>query len=270
MNPISKAVSEIKFRIPREILNEIFTEKQYNLRMSPVGIDEQIINKVLRARVLVDCDLVGGTEAIVSLDGLSYDLTDRYMCVYRIPKDRTQGRSITSVLSLSYLSPSVANSINDNGSFKACSVNPMLLAGNAMMNAMGNVTVPSTARVQLIGENTVLVTEHTVASGIGYIRCILANDEYLSHIQMRSIPAFCRLCELAVKAYIYNEYFIRLDQGKVYGGFEIGAFKTTVEKYEDAETMYQEFLTTKWQRVAFMNDTQTHERYLKLLIGGYR
>ena len=104
MNPISKAVSEIKFRIPREILNEIFTERQYTMRFKPVTVDEQIISKVLRARVLVDCDLVGGTEAMISLDGLQYDMTDRYMAVYRIPKDRTQGRTITSVQSLSYLS----------------------------------------------------------------------------------------------------------------------------------------------------------------------
>ncbi len=270
MNPISKAVSEIKFRIPREILNEIFTERQYQTKWRPITVDEQIINKVLRARVLVDCDLVGGTEAMVSLDGLPYELTDRYMCVYRIPKDRTQGRSITSVLSMSYLSPSVVNSVNDAGLFKPCSVNPLMLAGNAMMNSMAGMTVPSTAKVQLIGENSILIAENTAAAGIGYIRCILGNDDTLSHIKMRSIPAFSKLCELAVKAYIYNEYFIRLDQGKVYGGFEIGAFKQTVDKYEDAETMYQEYLTSTWQKVAFQNDTQTHERHLRMLVGGFR
>jgi hypothetical protein len=92
----------------------------------------------------------------------------------------------------------------------------------------------------------------------------------MSHIQMRSYRPFCRLVELAVKAYIYNDQVIEVDIGKIRGGQEIGKFKEIVEEYKDAEEQYQEFLATTWQKVAYMNDNETFNRFVRSLIGGYR
>ena len=111
MNPITKALSDISYRIPREILIEVFSPKSYFWRDQPINYEEQIRNMVIKSRVMVDCDLVGGTEVLISLYGVPSQTlsTDRLVTVYNIPKDKTQGRSITSVISLAYVNgPSAA------------------------------------------------------------------------------------------------------------------------------------------------------------------
>ena len=242
----------------------------FRSRDTPVTMDEQIINQVIRPRVMVDCDLVGGTEALVSLEGLSPEITDRFVMVFHIPKDRTQGRSITSVLSLSYLNASAAQQLTSQGNYLPCSVTPSLVAGKAVMDAMNLQPVPSSARVQLVAENTVMIREVQAITGTGLLRCILGNDENFSHLQMRSIPYFCKLCELAVKAYIHNEYTIKLDKARIEGGFELGRFKEVVDMYADSEQQYEEYLLGTWQRVAFMNDRESHERLIRTMLGGFR
>ena len=272
MNPITKALSDISYRIPREILIEVFAPKSYLWRDSPINYEEQIRNIVIRSRVMVDCDLVGGTEVLISLFGVpSYTVaSDRLVTVYNIPKDKTQGRTIISVLSLAYVNGASAAYMNTANSFDPCTVTDMAVAGAAMMNAMGSLPVPSSAKIQLIGENTVMIKDTVTASGTGLLRCLLANDENFSHLQIRSIPYFTRLCELATKAYIYNEYTIKMDKGRIEGGAEIGRFREIVDGYADAEEMYQEYLLNTWQKVSFMNDRESFERLLKMQIGAYR
>ena len=115
-----------------------------------------------------------------------------------------------------------------------------------------------------------MIKDTVTASGTGLLRCLLANDENFSHLQIRSIPYFTRLCELATKAYIYNEYTIKMDKGRIEGGAEIGRFREIVDGYADAEEMYQEYLLNTWQKVSFMNDRESFERLLKMQIGAYR
>jgi hypothetical protein len=104
----------------------------------------------------------------------------------------------------------------------------------------------------------------------GHLRCILANDEDYNNLQMRSVLAFCKLVELAVKAYIYNEYIVRIDMAFLSGGQEIGRFKEVVDTYSDSELAYEEYLKNVWTKVAFMNDPETFTKLLKLQIGAYR
>ncbi len=270
MNAIKKALDELKFRVPKEILDQVFRDKSYSVRTAPVSIDEQILSLVIRPRVLVDCNLVGGTEAFISLEGVPGDRIESFVTVYHIPKDRTQGRSIMSVLSVNYMSPSMLSMAPAMQGYQQCSVGPVMLAGQAMMEAMSAMPNTSSAKVQLISENTIMIRDTAPPVGYAYIRCVLANDENLSHIQMRSIPSFCKLVELACKSYVYNTYIITLDRGQLYGGHDIGKFKEIIEGYADSEEMYQEYLRTKWQKVAFMNDRESFERFTKLMIGSFR
>ena len=271
MNPIVKAVDDVIRRIPIQILNEVFQQRSYRWRDTPVSIQEQITNLVVRSRVFVDCNLVGGTEANIPLEGLSAELVDNYMTVYHIPKHLTQNRSIMSVLSLGFGSSSLLGQAGGTlASFEQCSVTPALIAGQAMMNAMSSMPVVSTAKVQLIGENTVLVKDVAPPVASSYLRCVLANDENMSHIQMRSIPVFCKLVEYAVKSHVFNELAIPMDQGQLQGGQTLGRFKDIVDQYADSEEQYQDYLMNKWMKVSFMNDRESHDRFLRTMIGGYR
>jgi hypothetical protein len=267
MNPIQKSLSEIKYRIPPEVLNTVFVKRLERWRDTPKSIDEQIMSLVIRPRVLTDCNLVGGREIWILLDGCRIGGDDVYQSVFRIPKERTNGASIMSVLNISFADPSriSAAGIAANGQN-----NMMLQAGQAVMDAMGMIPQTSTARIELIGENVVLVRDVMTMPANAYLRCLVANDENMNNIQLRSYHHFAKLVEYAVKSYIYNFYIVDLDVGELRGGQTLGVIKTLIDGYADAEENYQTYLREKWAKVAFMNDNERFNRNLRLILGGNR
>lgn len=267
MNPISKCLDEIRFRIPKQILDVVFLQRDYRWRSTPTSLDDHILNEVLRPRVFVDCNLVGGTETYIPLHDVPVERENEYVCIYRIPKSKTQGRSILSVLNITYTDPSRVQSY---GVASAVGNSTMLQAGQAAMNAMGAIPMTSTARVQLIGENVVMVRDTVMLPPNVHLRCVLANDETISHLQLRSYRAFSTLCVLAVKAFIYNTYAIQMDMGQLAGGQQLGKFKEIIDGYADAEELYQTYITEKWEKISMMNDQTQYERHIKRMIGGYR
>lgn len=267
MGPIGKAIDEVKFRIPRQILEEVFLKRTERWRQTPLSLDELILQAVVRPRVLVDCNLVGGTEAFIPLEGMPIERANDYTSVYRIPKERTQGRTIMSVLNITFTDPA---RISSYGVVSNRNQGMMGQVGAAVMDAHAAMPITSTARVQLIAENTVMVRDTVLLPANIYLRCILANDDNISHIQLKSYRHFSKLVELAVKAYIFNELVIQMDMGQLVGGQQLGRFREIVDNYADAEDLYQTYLAEQWQKVAFMNDRETWERFLRTKIGGTR
>ena len=268
MQALSKAIDEIHMRIPRQILDVVFNPRVNGWKHAPVSIDEYIMSQVIRPRVLIDCNLVGGTEDLISLEGLQRDTIDTYTYIYRIPKSVTQGRSIQSVLNVTFTDASRMSGYYGGG--MANQYSTMLQTGSAVMDAMGSIPMTSTAKVQLIGENVVMVRDSVILPSNLFLRCVLANDENLSHLQLKSYRPFAMLCVLAVKAHIFNEYFIQMDMGELHGGVNLGTFKTTIEGWADSQELYDKFLEEKWQKISFMNDTESYTRLLKITIGGSR
>lgn len=277
MSAINYAIDQIKHRIPKAILEKTFINRTSDWRSTVnSNIDEQIVAKVIRARVLVDCNLVGGTEALIPLEGLPYDKPNDYTTVIHIPKNRTQGRSINSVLHLAFLSQSLVasyastSSVGGNGQYTSGENSALMGAAVGAMAAMDKIPVTSSANVQLISENTIMVKDVITIPGNGYLRCILANDENLNHIQPRTYPSFSKLVEYAVKAYIYNELIIQLGEAELMGGQSLGIFKSIVDGYSDAEQNYEDYLRDKWEATAFANDFSQMRRLVKLTLGSHR
>ncbi len=267
MNAIQKAIDHIRFVIPKQILETVFIQRDQALRQQPRSIDHYILNEVIRPRVLVDCNLIGGAEIFVSLMGIPVERINQYTSVYRIPKERTGGRSIISVLNVTFSDPTATSNY---GTATGCQSTELLTTGQAMIDAMGTIPITSTAQCQLVGENTVMVRDTVLLPANIYLRCLVANDSNMSHLQIRSYRAFYKLVEYAVKAYIYNEYVIPMDIGELYGGQNLGRFKEIVDSYADAEELYQTYLTEVMQKVFYMNDQETYNRFLKMIIGGRR
>jgi hypothetical protein len=267
MNPITHAIDALAFKIPPRVLAAAFATKPSRWDPAPLSIDENILANVVRPRVLIDCSLVGGTEAFVSLNGVPKEYVNEYSTVYRIPKDRTQGRSIMSVLNITFTDPTKVSNYGMQAGFQAST---LLQAGKAIMDAQGSIPITSSARVQLLGENVVLLRDTLTLPDDIFLRCILADDSNLSHIQLRSFPAFAKLVEFAVKAYIYNSMIVEMDMGMLIGGQNLGEFKNIVDKYEDAETNYQEYMAEHWTKIAKMNDNESFTRLLRLQMGSFR
>jgi hypothetical protein len=267
VNAIQKSISELHFRIPPEVLDTVFLKRVERWRDTPKTVDEQIMSLVIRPRVLTDCNLVGGRQLWICLDGLRVGGDGVYESVFRIPKNRTNGASIMSVLNVSFADPSriSAAGVAANGQN-----NMMLQGGQAVMDAMGMIPQTSTSRIELIAENTILIRDVMTMPANAYLRCTVANDENMNNIQLRSYQAFCKLVEFAVKSYIYIHYIVPLDIGELRGGQTLGMIKTIIESYADAEENYSTYLREKWAKVARMNDGENFTRTLRMILGGNR
>lgn len=267
MNPISRAISEARYQIPDEILQALFYDRTKHMRSTPDTITENLKAVVIRPRVLVDCDIVGGTEILVRLEGLMTSRPDDFTSIYRIPKSLTQNRSILSVLNVTFNDPT---GIAYYGMAAGCQSTQMMATAQGLLDAAGTIPVTSTSQVQLIGENVVSVRDTTILPANAFLRCMLASDENMSHLQLRVFRQFSQLCVLAIKSYIYNKLVIRVDVGELMGGFQLGRFREIVDSYSDSEELYQTYLREVWQKVSIMNDAQKWTRTLRMVIGGHR
>lgn len=264
---IQIALDQIKFRIPKKLLEDAFIYRGLEYRQAPISIDEAIRNQVIRPRVLVDCNIHGGTETYIGLEDVPYERTDDYTSVYRIPKSKTQGRSIISALNVTFTDPLRSSAFGIMG---GCGNSTMMQAAQAAMDAHGMIPITSTAKVQLIAENTIMVRDSMVLPPNIYVRVILAHDENMSHLQVKSFPYFTKLCEYAVKSYIYNKLVIELDVGEIYGGQVIGKIKDILESYADSEQLYQEYLETTMAKLFVLQDGESIRRLTAIAVGGYR
>ena len=268
-NIISGALRALDFRIPPQILKATFKDAVPNYRVAPVSIHDQITNKVIRPRVLEDLNLVGGQHVVLNIEAAKMVFNDMYSVVYEIPPELIQNREIISVLSCGYMPfiSSFNTTYTGLSSMATSGSNDITGAAQRVSDSMSSIPVISNASVDLIGYNTIILRECFRASGVYQLRCIVANDEHLNNISPRSHLHFFKLVEFAVKAYIYNNMIITIDQAALSGGQELGAFKSQVEAYSDASESYQTYLTDVMQGTLFMNDNISHTRFITQMIG---
>lgn len=266
MDLISKAIAEAKYRIPREILKLAYMEQQWGA--APVNLDEMIRRKTIHARVLVDVDIVGGETILVDLKGLNPQMVDQYNYIFDIPPERLNYRTILTALSVNYMA---YNSVTNNympgtSSSTPNYINDVSSAAHRAMDSRANIPIVSNAQCTVVGHNTVMIRNHMVTAAVVQLRCIVTNDERLNNLSIRNAPAFSKLCELAIKSFIYNELLVKLDKGYLERGQELGVIKTYVDGLADAEDMYQTFLKEQWGAVGIINDRLTYEDLMYLQI----
>jgi len=259
MNAIQKALSDIKFTIPYEILSISFSESNDNLNQN-ISLDERILSSILRPRVLVDANIVGGTEIRVSLNLCRTTFLNNREFVVEVPKSLTGGRSIMTLLSL--VSNVVYNQTASYSEMQGTNSTAM-----NMLNNMDTTNVIQTSRLELISDNVLIIQDPAMNLINGVLRCTIENSSNLENINPRSFLSFSKLCVLATKAYIYNKMLIKLDKGFVYGGHELGSIKDVIDTYSDSEEAYQEYLNTVWREVSFINDSDAMSRYVESMIG---
>lgn len=277
MNAIQKAIQEVKSTIPRRILEAAFLNRYRDWRHTDqTTIEHQIEQLVIRPRVIVDCDLAGGTQTNINLDGLPVMQLDISGWVVRIPKDRTQGRSIVTPIHVNYLSMAanyqsgVYTTSTDYDMSNPGENSALMRGASALVSSKEMIPIVSSANVRLIAENTVLVRERMFVTSAAQLLCILGNDDQMSNIAPSSYPYFSQLVKHAAKAYIYNTLIIDIGDAELQGGAALGVFKTVIDGYADSEQNYQDYLEQVWSKVAFMNDQDTYARLIKSVVGGYR
>lgn len=270
LNPIDKAISDIKFAIPKQILKKVFLNQFDFWTPQNTSIEDQIRALVIEPKVLIDCEIVAGVKMYLPTSDIPREYTDEFTVIFRVPKHKTQGRSITNVLGIGYLETNSYAQYSITNQMNECSVNTLTENALALMSANQSIPISSTAECTLIAENTVMVKDTMYIKPNGYLWLELANAEDMANIQIRSLLQFSKLCLLATKAYIYTQYLIEMDQGENSAGKELGAFRTTIEKWETAYDDYVEFLEKVWSVVAFCNDSRQYTDFIRMQFNGRR
>ena len=265
MNIIQKALNDLHYTIPPEVLEMAFMDRQALRQGLAISLEHRIREKVIEGRVIPDCNIRGGKQIEVPLDGLAAESYYNGMLVYHIPKDRTDGCSITSVYSLTYGTYGAFANMTGRGFYNHQS--DLTNAASALLSSSESPSHLSTASVQLIGENIVLVKTPTPLPGNAFLRCNVEHDAGLSNIAPASWPVFSDLVKYATKAYIYIHKRVLMDQGFLHGGMNLGAVSDFVDEYADANELYQELLREKWGRVTHANDEERMKRTMGLQIG---
>jgi len=264
------ALKQIRFNIPPQILNYVFGNEFYQdwRREAPASVDEMIRMKVIRDRVFVDCDIVGGTHAIISLDGLEPYVPDSYSTIFEIPQSRLGDRDIVSALSVNYMPHSAAMGAlgTPYGSVNPITASDVTNTAQRVVDSFATVPHISSSNVEVIAHNTIVIRDRMKAVTVYELRCILSNESEMSNLSVRTYPLLAEACVLACKAYIYNTAIIQLGSGYLEQGRELGVFKDTIDSYADANELYATFRRERLAKGLFMNDVESHGRLIKLQI----
>lgn len=266
MNAIDYALRSINQQIPKEILQLTFLPQINHRTTIPVTTDSRIKDLIIYQQVMQDINIIGGTHITVPLDGLPIETIEGNAFVVRIPKSRTQGRSIVSVLNVAYGGVAFGDQMVANG--LASRTPDIMGATQQMLNSIASIPYMSEAQVMLLADNVVMVQGIGLTVGGLYLRCEVENDSNLSNLKRRSYFAFSKLCVLAVKSCIWSSNIIPMDIGYYQGGMNMGKIQDIIDGYQDAQEEYEEFLLTKWAKVSKLNDNENAERLVRLTAGG--
>ena len=271
-NAIAKALQDIHFYIPSELLKEAFLAENRRYSTMPMDIDFFIRRNIIDSQVRSDCDLIGGKQILINCSAFARTVPDERSSIYHIPLEATQGRQIVSPHSVSYgygysIAYSNYNPFFDQMMQEGCGNAGILTPAGQLYSAMSNMPIVETARVSLLTPNTILIQDQVRIPDRVYCRAVLAHDSEMSDILPASQGVFAQLCVYAVQAYIYRKLVIEVNMGRIQGGFEIGEFKNQLDRFSDSAELYRTFLNEKWYKTSRMNDPETQLRSIRSLMG---
>ena len=276
MNAIDYAVNEVKNKIPYELLYAGMTYGEDPWVINLSSIEDKIVQKVIKKRVLLMCNVIGGIQTLIPLNQIYPTFYENLYTVYQIPSELTMNKEIVSALNLSYMPGTgytgAQSNFSGNGNISALS-DPSFYSSNPISNVTGRIGtaasmsgVLTNAHMEIVARNTIAVyANYRTLANFG-IMVTLENDSNLGNMQPRSYNALGRLCELAVKAYIYNKLIVPVNSGYLSGGQELGVFKSVLESFSDAEENYQTYITEVWGKTMFFNDTTRTNKFIASMI----
>lgn len=265
MNPITKALSDIKFRIPKPILEDAFKPRHAlggMFRNSAQSLDFHIRQQVIDARVMEDCNLVGGAEARIYIGDIQPEYLPQFRMIWRIPLSKTQNRAITKAYSLGMgFGGFVGKLASPTGSSLQAAANDLL-----DNNRVSGSTIDT--EIELVGRNTIMSYQEMTPVPDLFLNCVIENDAEFNNLPASAIPKFTKLVEYAVKSYIYNTMVLEVGEAELRGGASLGQYNSIIEGYADAEENYQDYFLNHWRKIAYMADPTARQRHLRRVLGG--
>lgn len=257
----------LRMNIPIEILELAFPQKQSR---TPISLEERMMTDCIRPIIMTDMNILGGEMAFIDITQCNTVAVSDYnyneqlgSFIIEVPKTLTNNKSIVAVYSL-VMGNYIGDMNGGNGAMPCTS--PLVVDGQRLLNTFNGTNVVQTARMELVGENKVLIEAYPPYVIYGVLKVNLSNNANLENIQPSYYPHVAQLITLGVKRYIYNTLRIKLDVGYIYAGHEIPSFKEIVDSYADAEELYREYLKV-WGKIGVLNDSRKMAQYTSTMIG---
>ena len=103
MNALIYSINEITHQIPKELLHAAFTIDDTAETVNLNSIDDKIMRKLLRKRVLIDMNITGGIEIIIPLMNIQPSFYEYFYTIYQIPPELTMNKEIVSALNITMM-----------------------------------------------------------------------------------------------------------------------------------------------------------------------
>jgi hypothetical protein len=262
MNLITYAINDLAFHFSKEILNIGFKEFQPLTENKLVTIEEIITNNIIRRKVLVDSNVVGGEVIDIFLDKCNVQhIYEQNESIITVPKELTANRSIIEPLSL------VLNSYIAGNGMLVGSTSNVLGSMTKLVSAHTGPDVIQTSKMQMIGENKILVQSSTALYTNGILRVNIENSQNLDNMNQKHAIVFSKLVRHAIKMYMYNNTRVQLNQGYIYGGHELSIVSDIVSEFSSAEQDYYETLTKEWAKCSMLNSDKVMTSMIGLMLG---
>lgn len=248
-NPIEHCLNQIFYRIPNEILNNVFQEASQT--GFPLPTHEVIRQKIIVGRVLKECNIYGGKLKYIPLKAEyeeSVDQSQLYSMsqypnfkIYRIPEEEREGVEISDVIEVN---PPMSNSGQipyPNAGLSGGGSTAQSKANDVLESYTGNTYFPK-PMVELMSGDLVRLSPANYIMVDWVLTVKLCFDQNFTNMNNSAIMPMADLCVAATKSYIYNQLIIQLDRVSMEAGTELSNFRSIIEGYEPAEDEYRELL----------------------------
>jgi len=253
MDFVNYVISYVSRIIPREVL-DLATSSDRLTRM-PKSLESKVENELLRPSFFLDLNLITGMEIVVPIGQLEYNNDNDGITLLKLPDSVLQGRRLINALSLADYSQT--KGVSASGPEEA-------YASNVTLNNSWTVSRVS-SKLEVISPNEILVYDNMNSIYDLAIRVTVELSNNFNEISSKSYPALADIAVLATQTMIYTRLRVKLAQGHLYHGHELGVINDIVNEYSDAHSDYSEKLPMM-KKTVFMNDVVSMQRYIQSMI----
>lgn len=270
-NPINYAIQRVKnFSIPPQILQFLLNGRRGSTyRASRANVDSLIRDKIILGRILPDSNILAPTETEINCPANWYKSLDDGSKILTIPMSKTHNKRIVTACNILYIPGLTMNPmLGLSGTHVTGNLRPkgsMLQGLSDIKNSHSRETVVSTTNLDVIGNNTILVSSNMRFMNHTVLTCRLEGDENFSFLKPGQYDLFAQLVELATKSYIYNQYSLDISQGVIKAGREASDFRDKVSEYQSAEEDYKTLYNERWRASLTANDPKRKKKLLSLV-----
>lgn len=260
MSAIDAALRKIRRDIPLPILNAAFIDDKQRLFGSPSSVDNEIVQKVLRAIVIPDISQFGQyIEVDMTTCRYEQDPLDQFKRIYYLDERATGGRrviaahlAVTPISASSYQLPPPGTYMSGATSGVISSTQKVVDSNSALPRLSSSECVP-------VGPNAIEIRDPGMYSYLTKLMAKMEFSEDLNEIKPAFYPLISTLAVWAVKQYVYNQLSLDLDVARLENGVSFDRFKDIVDEFRDAGQTYDDYLV-KVQAGLVHNDTIGNRR----------